>query len=247
MNSLSSNHTIKILTLKHVRIFDPLLWLSGIAVIGFIVGLYLALFHAPSDNLQGEVQRIFYLHLASFVGAFAGFISAFVASLAYLRTRHMKWDILALAGIEVGLVLASINVITGAIYARPIVNSWWTWDPKLTAVTIMVLTYASYLMLRQGVENPERRRTFAAVYGVLAFVTVMYTFIIIRIRSDVLHEVMFKPDSGLFALPEPMQFALFGNMLIWGALIAPTLIIWCIRLEHLHLKNELLRHEIMHQ
>jgi heme exporter protein C len=217
---------------------DPLLWLSALALAGFLLGLYLALFYAPSDALQGEVQRIFYLHLASFIGAFVGFISAMVSGIAYLRTRSIHWDQLALAGIEVGLLLALINILTGAIYARPIVNSWWTWDPKLTAVTIMALTYASYLMLRDSIENAERRRMFASVYGIFAFVTVIYTFLVIRLRDDVLHEPLFAPGSGLFALPESVQVALFANMLIWGTLIAPVLMGWRFRLEQLREDNE---------
>jgi heme exporter protein C len=208
------------------------------AAAGFGVGLYLALVGAPTDRLQGEVQRIFYLHLASFVGAFVGFISAVIGGIAYLRTRQMRWDWLAHAGVEVGLVLAAVNVLTGAIYARPIVNSWWTWDPKLTAVTIMALTYTAYLMLRQGIENPDRRRLFASVYGIFAFVTVINTFMVIRLRPDTLHEVMFAPDAGLSALPEPMQTALFANMIIWGGLIAPVLMAWRIRLERLTQDNQ---------
>jgi heme exporter protein C len=105
---------------------DWLAWLSVLTIIAFVCGLYLALVYAPSDTLQGEVQRIFYLHLASFTGAFVGFISAVIGGAVYLRTRTIRWDRLAHAGVEVGLLLAAINVLTGMIYARPIINSWWT-------------------------------------------------------------------------------------------------------------------------
>lgn len=220
---------------------DWLKLLSGLALAGFVLGLALALIYAPTNTVQGEVQRIFYLHLAAFVGAFVGFISAAVGGVAYLRTRRIAWDMLAQAGVEVGLLLAFINVLTGAVYARPIINSWWTWDPKLTAVTIMMLTYTAYLMLRNGVESPERRRLFAAVYSIIAFVTVINTFMAIRLRPDTLHEVMFAPGSALFRMPARMQLALFGNMLIWGGLIAPALIGWRFRLERVHLANERLR------
>lgn len=218
------------------------LWLlSGLALVGFAAGLLLALVHAPTSEVQGEVQRIFYLHLAASVGAFVGFISAAIAGVAHLRSRRIEWDMLAHAGIEVGLLLALINVVTGAIYARPIINSWWTWDPKLTAVTIMMLTYTSYLMLRNGVESPDRRRLFAAVYSIIAFVTVINTFMVIRLRPDTLHDVMFGPGSALFSMPARMQLALFGNMLVWGGLIAPALIGWRVRLERFNHANDRLR------
>ena len=219
--------------------------MSVVVGLSFVFGMYLALIYAPLDNFQGEIQRIFYLHLGAFTGAFVGFISAVLGGIVYLRTRHEHWDMLAHAGVEVGLLMATINIATGAIYARPIVNAWWTWDPKLTAVSIMALTYASYLMLRNGVESPDRRRVFASVYGIIAFVTVMYTFVIIRMRSDVLHEVMFEPGAGLLGMPYRMQITLFANILIWAGLITPMLMAWRIRLENLLQENERLRLDIL--
>lgn len=223
----------------------PLWWLTTAAVIGCAFGLYLALVYAPTNPLQGGVQRIFYVHLAAFAGALVGFMSAVVGGLAYLRTRRVFWDMLALAGVEVGLLLASVNVLTGAVYARPIVNSWWTWDPKLTAVAIMVLTYAAYLMLRGGVENPDKRRLFAAVYGALAFVTVIYTFLVIRVRSDVLHEPLFAPGRGGFTLPGIDGVTLLANVLIWAGLVAPVLMAWRLRLERRQQAIERLRLRVL--
>lgn len=168
-----------------------------------------------------------------------------VGGIAYLRTRRDRWDIFAHAGVEVGMVLATINVLTGMVYARAIINAWWTWDPKLTSVAIMVLTYASYLMLRNGVENITRRRIFASIYGIFAFMTVINTFLVIRIRPDALHEPMFAPNSGLFAMPEATQLALFANMAIWGLLIAPVLIAWRMRLENVLQERELRRLQVL--
>lgn len=220
---------------------DLLKVLSVLAVFGFVVGLYLAVIDAPNDVRQGHVQRIFYLHIGAFAGALVGFVNAVIGGIAYLKTRKFHWDMLAHAGVEVGFVLAMINVVTGVIYARPIVNSWWTWDPKLTAVTIMALTYASYFMLRNGIEGLDRRRTFSAVYGIFAFMTVINTFMVIRIRPDTLHDAMFVPGGGFADFPIGMQIALYANLLIWGGLIAPVLMGWRMRLEKAMMKNEQLR------
>lgn len=229
------------ITGKATSQLDPLKVLSYLAILGFVVGLYLALINAPSDLRQGDVQRIFYLHLGAFAGAFVGFISAVMGGIAYLKTRQFRWDMMAHAGVEVGFMLAMINVVTGVIYARPIVNSWWAWDPKLTAVTIMALTYASYLMLRNSIEDLDRRHVFASVYGILAFMTVINTFIVIRIRPDTLHDAMFVPGGGFSSFPVRMQIALYANLLIWGGLIAPVLMGWRMRLEKEMMKNEKLR------
>jgi heme exporter protein C len=168
--------------------------LTIVAVLAVAFGLYMALFVAPTEATQGHIQRIFYIHVASFSGAFIAFCATVVGGVMYLRSRQVKWDTLALAGVEVGLALGLINLTTGMIWSRPIWNTWWTWDPRLVSEAIMLLTYAAYLMLRNGIENPETRRRFASVYGILAITTVIITFVIIRIRPDTIHPTVIGPS-----------------------------------------------------
>ena len=129
-------------------------------------GLYMALVHAGTDTTQGDVQRIFYLHMPAFFGAALAFGGAMLAGIGYLRTRETCYDSFAVAGVEVGLTLALVNLVSGAIWARPIWNTWWTWDPRLTSAAIMCLTYAAWLMLRNGIDNAQQRRRLASIYGI---------------------------------------------------------------------------------
>ena len=165
----------------------------AIVMVAISTGMIFA--YVRPDELQGNVQKLFYIHLPTFFGSFVVFSAAVVAGIKYLRTRDNKWDDLGLAAIEIGLGFSLINIVTGAIWARPIWNTWWTWDPRLTTITVMWLTYAAYMMLRQGIEDPERRRRFAAVYGILAFSSVLLTIIIIRVRPDTIHPVAAGPSS----------------------------------------------------
>ncbi|MBC7869336.1 MAG: cytochrome c biogenesis protein CcsA, partial [Chitinophagaceae bacterium] len=146
---------------KQIREPRALTLLTIVTILAVAFGLVMALFYAGTDIDQGNIQRIFYIHMPSFFGAFSAFTAAVVGGVMYLRTRKVKWDTLALAGVEVGLALALVNLFTGAIWARPIWNTWWTWDARLTSAAVMALTYAAYLMLRNGIENGETRRRFA--------------------------------------------------------------------------------------
>jgi heme exporter protein C len=134
------------------------------------------------------------------------------------------------------------------VWARPIWNTWWTWDPRLTSAAIMALVYASYLMLRGSIENPDKRRSLAAVYGIFAFGTVIFTFLVIRIRPDTIHPAVIgaSPQNaeGGFAMTDTMKSALGINSAIWCLLITPTLLWWRIRLEGLQDKVERLRIEL---
>ena len=206
------------------------------AAVLFVIGLYLALFWVGPEKEQGAAQRIFYVHLGSFLGAFIAFAATVVGGIAYLRTRDPKWDVFGLANVEIGLGMSAITIVTGMAWARPIWNTWWTWDPRLTSITIMWLAYAAYLMLRSGIEDPERRRRFAAVYGIVAFASVLFTIIIIRVRPDTIHPVVAGPTqadpTGGFDVTGRIRDTLFFNLFSF-AVLTVVLIWYCIRLENL--------------
>ncbi len=237
-----------------IATWPPLLRILTVAtIIGVLIALYMGLAFAGTDVTQGDVQRIFYIHMPSFFGAFVAFGAAVVGGIQYLRTRAVKWDTLALAGVEVGLALSVVNVVTGAIWARPIWNTWWTWDPRLTSAAIMCLTYAAYLMLRNGIENPEQRRRFAAVYGILAIVTVIMTLVIIRIRPDTIHPAVIGPSAqnaqGTFELEATrgVGAALGMNFPVWALLVPVTLMWHRIRLQNRVEQVEALKAEVLNQ
>ncbi len=219
--------------------------LTALTVLGFAATLILGLFVAGTDIQQGEVQRIFYIHMPSFFGAFTAFGATVVGGILYLARRSETWDQIALAGVEVGLAFALINLLTGAVWARPIWNTWWTWDPRLTSAAIMCLSYAAYLMLRAGIEDPDRRRAFMSVYGIFAFVSVLITLFIIRIVPETIHPVIVgaSPQNaqGGFEATSGVVLALVPSLLLWLTLM-PITLIWHrvrleVRLEALHLQK----------
>jgi heme exporter protein C len=157
----------------------------------------------------------------------AAFILAALAGIVYLVRPDKKWDVLAVAAVEIGLVYSFVNIVTGSIWARPAWNTWWTWDPRLVTATIMELTFLAYLLLRQSVEDPEKRARFGAVYSILAALTVPLTYYSIRIWRT-LHPVVIGSGSptaeGGFDMTGEMVFTLlfsllaftvFGISLLW--------------------------------
>ena len=201
--------------------------LTLLTALGFAGTLVLGLFVAGTDIQQGQVQRIFYIHMPSFFGAFMAFGATVLGGLLYLWRGNADWDRIALAGVEVGLAFALINLLTGAIWARPIWNTWWTWDPRLTSAAVMCLTYAAYLMLRAGIENRQRRRSLMSVYGIFAFVSVLLTLFIIRIVPDTIHPVIIgaSPQNaqGTFEATSGVVLALLPSLILWLTLMPITL------------------------
>ncbi len=209
--------------------------LTILTALGFAGTLYLGLFAAGTDIQQGEVQRLFYIHMPSFFGAFTAFGLTVVGGIMALARGSEKWDKIALAGVEVGLAFALINLLTGAIWARPIWNTWWTWDPRLTSAAVMCLTYAAYLMLRAGIDDTARRRSFMSVYGIFAFVTVLITLFIIRIVPETIHPVIVgaSPQNaqGSFEATSGVIIALVPSLLLWLTIMPITLMWHRYRLE----------------
>ena len=139
--------------------------LDVVSIILLGISTYLALVFAPTELVMGDVQRVFYFHIGTAWTALLGFILAAVFSVVYLITKDLKWDRLQVAAIEVSLVFFLITIVLGSIWARPAWNTWWTWDPRLTTAAVTELIYVAYFMLRQGIDDPDKRARFGAVYA----------------------------------------------------------------------------------
>jgi heme exporter protein C len=189
--------------------------LIGITGIGIVLALFMALVIAPREATMGDVQRIFYWHVATAWVGFLAFFVTFVASIAYLRSGRRRWDIIAVSSVEVGMAYSIIMTITGSIWAKPIWNTWWTWEPRLTSVTIMLLVYASYLLLRRMIDEPARQARFAAVYGIAGFVSVPITFMAVRWWRTI-HPVILESEG--FNLTSPMLAALIVSVVAFSLL-----------------------------
>jgi heme exporter protein C len=182
------------------------------AVLAVLAAAYLALVYAPEELVMGQVQRVFYFHVATAWTALLGFVAAGVAGVAYLITKDQKWDIVEIAAIEISLVFFLITIALGSIWARPIWNTWWTWDPRLTTAAVTELIYIAYFMLRQGIEDPGRRARFGAVYTVLGAVSAPITFFAIRLFRTIHPVVIGSGDpgaQGTFAMSADMKLAFF--------------------------------------
>ena len=176
------------------------------------VSAYLALVFAPTELVMGDVQRVFYFHIGTAWTALLGFILAAVFSVVYLINKDLKWDRYQVAAVEVSLVFFFITIVLGSIWARPAWNTWWTWDPRLTTAAVTELIYIAYFMLRQGIDDPERRARFGAVYALVGGISAPITFFAIRLFRTI-HPVVIgganAEAQGGFAMTADMKVAFF--------------------------------------
>jgi heme exporter protein C len=177
--------------------------------IGMAASLYTAFVYAPTEPKMGHIQRIFYIHMGTVWVATVAFILVFVSSVMYLWKESRKWDMLAYCSAEIGIVFLTITIVTGAIWAKPIWGTWWTWDPQLTTTFILWILYIVYLMLRSSAGNDTKKAKFAAVFGIIAFIDLPLVYVSVRVMRGI-SPVVFGPGGGGIA-PE-MMYALLINM-----------------------------------
>ncbi len=206
--------------------------LNLLSAITMMVALSLVFLYAPTEATMGDVQRVFYFHVSS---AWIGFLAFFVTLLAgvtYLGRRQVFWDMLGAASAEIGLVFTTMAIITGSIWAKPTWNAWWPWaqEPRLVLVTVLLLVYLAYFVLRSFVEDEEQRARFAAVYGILAFSSVPFTFLSVRVWQR-LHPVVFDRRGAALS---PRMLAVFLFCLFAFTVLYLALLILRVRLAELN-------------
>ena len=220
------------------RLLTVLIMLTTLAM---LASLYLVFVWVPTEKTMGIIQRVFYFHVPSAWVAFLAFAVAAVAGLLFLARRQEHWDRVEVASLELGIVFSTVALITGSIWARPIWNTWWTWDPRLTTTLVMWIYYVASLLLRQMVDSPERSARFGAVLAIVGFVNVPLVFLTIRLWRTI-HPVLFTTEG--FGLAPEMLLTLLISL---GTF---TLLYFClltvrVRLESLQARLAQLRDQYL--
>jgi heme exporter protein C len=186
--------------------------LNVVSILLFLTALGMVFLYAPLEVTMNYVQKIFYFHIATGWVGMLGFLAAAAAGVIYLVKHDQKWDIIELAAVEISLVFFFITIVAGSIWARPTWGAYWTWEPRLTTAAILEMVYIAYLLLRQGIDDPDRRARFSAVYTLIGSISVPITFMSIRLFRTI-HPVVIGMNSsattGSFDMTSKMLVTMF--------------------------------------
>ena len=143
------------------------LWVAAVGLVAF--SIWSAAFRAPVEVVMGQVQKIVYIHVPSAIVTLLAFGLAFAAGIAYFATKSWLWDAIGAASCEVGLMFATIVMVTGPLWARSAWNTWWTWEPRLTTFFVLWILYAAYQVIRASTGS-SAKRTVSAIMQIVFFV-----------------------------------------------------------------------------
>jgi len=147
---------------------------------------YLSAFvaYVPSGTWDMGSFRMFFYHIPIAWTAYLSFGIVFVASIAFLKTRSQKWDMVAASSAEVGVLLTTLALLTGALWSKAQNGYYWTWDDaKLFTTFILWMAYVAYVALRAGIRGEAKAR-LAAVFGIISFVFVPLSFFASRFMTS---------------------------------------------------------------
>ena len=160
-------------------------------------------------------QKIFYWHMPVAMASFTALVFTAYYSVRFLMTKKYCFFVRAKLATEISLVFVLCTMATGEMWTRFEWGVWWTWEPRLTTYFVLMLMIFGYFILRNAVEDTERRAVYSSVFGILIFIDVPICFMITRLIPSSVHPVIFRTDSGLS--PEmllPLLLSLFGFLLI---------------------------------
>ena len=215
--------------------------LGAVAVLLVIAAAYASFYIAPEERTMGLIQRIFYFHVGSAWAGLDAFVICFLANLLYVWKRNQNYDWLGVSAAEVGLVLTTVVLITGPIWAKPAWGIYWTWDARLTSTFVLWLLYISYLLLRSLIEEPDRRALLSSLFGIFAFLDVPLVFGAIRWwrTQHPAPVIMGGPGSGL----DPIMNKVFFFSVLAMHVFMIFLIVERYSLENMKSEVEILQRE----
>ena len=191
-------------------------------VINFVY-IYMTWIYAPPELNLGENIRIFFQHVAPALVSYLAFGVTLVSSLVYLWKRDLKFDVISGASIKLGLFFTTITLMSGMIWADATWGSAWNWDPRETTTLILWIAYACLLVYRASVTDRDVRAQFGSIFGVIAFPSVILSYLSIHIWQT-LHPLVITSEGLQMGFEHGMTLmvSLFAITLIYILLIDLT-------------------------
>lgn len=169
----------------------------------------LALVVAPPDAVQGQAQRLMYVHVPAAWLAYLSFTAVLVASVAYLVTRKLVWDRRAQAAAELGVGMTALAIAMGSLWGRPVWGTWWVWDPRLVTTAVLLLVYLGYLSVRGLGDDRAAGARRAAAVGIVGFVDIPVVHF-----SVVWWRTLHQPATLLSPDPAPIDPRMLAALLV---------------------------------
>ena len=198
-------------------------WVTGLAVVVLLGGLFWGFFLTPDDYKQGATVKIIYLHVPAAMMAVSAWFMMLAGSLIWLIRRHHVSALAARAAAPVGLTFTIIGLVTGAIWGQPMWGTWWAWDPRLTSFLILGLFYLGYIALWEAIEDPDTAADLTSVLCIVGSVFAFLSRYAVMFWSQGLHQgaslSVDREEHVADVYAWPLWICITGFLLLFVALV----------------------------
>jgi heme exporter protein C len=180
----------------------------------------------PALPILHETIRNLYFHVTMWFAMMILLTAALVFSILYLANSNPKNDIYASEAVNVGLLFGTLGLVTGSIWAKFTWGAYWVNDAKLNGAAIGMLVYLAYAILRNSMDEEQKRARISAVYNILAYTMFMVFIMVMPRLVDSLHPGNGgNPGFGKYDLDSNMR------MVFYPAVIGFTLLgVWILQI-----------------
>ena len=204
-------------------------WATGLIMAYVCYGAFYIATGNVNFGASDNSARIVFFHVPCAILSYVAYVVGFVYGLKHLMKRDPSGQLIddrkSAAAMELGFLFCTLATISGSIFAGMVWGSFWNWDPRETSIVIMLLLYASYLVLRAALtNNVNQRAQLSAVYAILALVPA--TFLI-----WVVPRVMMS-NHPTQTLQNPANTSLEYKLVLYPSFLAFTfLFVWLFQLR----------------
>lgn len=155
--------------------------LLGAIYIAVIYGMHNALLvfgqiQSPSKPME-ELYRNVFFHVPINAVTYTAFTITLIGSIMYLKSRDMKWDVIASSAAKLGIVFGTLTLITGMVWAKPAWGAYWNWDPRQTTFLLLWFVFAAYFALRSSIADEEARARLSSIVGIFGYAGIPLTYV----------------------------------------------------------------------
>lgn len=184
--------------------------LPALAAAALAVGLILAV-NAPVDAFQGEFARIMHVHVPASWLAFLAFGVTALGSVMWRLRRTRRWDRLAAASAELGVLFTAVSLLTGSLWGGAVWGTYWDWaDPRMATTALMFFVYLGYLALRRTTPDPDAAASRSSLLGIIAVVQVPLVYFSVNLFRGLHQGQSIRPDG--VTMPTEMLVAMLVNL-----------------------------------
>jgi len=175
------------------------------------------LYQVPKLPILHETIRNLYFHVPMWMAMLSVFVISVFFSIKYLQTGKEEYDLVAVECVNTGLVFYTLGLITGMLWAKYTWGEFWSGDPKQNSAAIAFLLYCAYLVLRNSIDEEQKRARISAIYNIFAFPIMVVLIFILPRMTDSLHPGNGgNPAFGKYDLDNHMRVAFYPAMLGWS-------------------------------